>query len=166
MFEIKRVNLTAYKPKHNNMRYFILTLLISCSLSLSAATEYLVVRQKTGDTSFSITTIKEISFDGTGAKILFNDGTCQNYAKGSLVSLRFNAGLSAVDGESFYGGSAILFDGEVISVVGVDCELINVYSLSGALIVSGEGNRLDVSELIEGAYVVQAGSLTSKIIKR
>lgn len=148
------------------MRYFILTLLISCALPLSAATEYLVVRQKTGDTSFSITTIKEITFDGTGAKIAFSDGTTQSYAKGALVSLRFNNGLSSIEGESILAAPSILFDGEVITVVGIDCELITVYSLSGALVAIGEGNSLDVSELIEGAYVVQAGSLTSKIIKR
>lgn len=148
------------------MRYFILTLLISCALSLSATTDYLVVRQKTGDTSFSITTIKEISFDGTGAKISFNDGTYQSYAKGALVSLRFNAELSGVDQDAMLSGPAIFFDGNNITVVGEVCDVINVYSLSGALIISGDGNRLDVSDLIEGVYVVQAGSLTSKIIKR
>lgn len=147
------------------MRYFILTLLISFSLSATAV-ENLVVRQNTGDTQFSISTIKEITFDGTGAKISFNDGTSQSYAKGTLVSLRFNTELSGVEDVALEGEAAILFDGNVITVVGEDCEEINVYSLSGALVATGEGNELEVSELVKGAYVVQAGSLTTKIIKR
>lgn len=147
------------------MRYFILTLLISFSLSATAV-ENLVVRQNTGDTQFSISTIKEITFDGTGAKISFNDGTTQSYAAGTLVSLRFNTELSGVEDVALEGEAAILFDGNVITVVGEDCEVINVYSLSGALVATGEGNELDVSELVKGAYVVQAGSLTTKIIKR
>lgn len=147
------------------MRYFILTLLISFSLSATAV-ENLVVRQNSGDTQFSISTIKEITFDGTGAKISFNDGTSQSYAKGTLVSLRFNTGLSGVEDVALEGKSEILFDGNVITVVGEDCEAINVYSLSGALVATGAGSELDVSELVKGAYVVQAGSLTTKIIKR
>lgn len=147
------------------MRYFILTLLISFSLSATAV-ENLVVRQNTGDTRFSISTIKEITFDGTGAKISFNDGTSQSYAKGTLVSLRFNTELSGVEDVALEGEAAILFDGNVITVVGEDCDVINVYSLSGALVATGEGNELEVSELVKGAYVVQAGSLTTKIIKR
>lgn len=147
------------------MRYFILTLLISFSLSATAV-ENLVVRQNTGDTRFSISTIKEITFDGTGAKISFNDGTSQSYAKGTLVSLRFNTELSGVEDVALEGEAAILFDGNVITIVGEDCEVINVYSLSGALVATGEGNELEVSELVKGAYVVQAGSLTTKIIKR
>lgn len=147
------------------MRYFILTLLISFSLSATAV-ENLVVRQNTGDTQFSISTIKEITFDGTGAKISFNDGTSQSYAKGTLVSLRFNTELSGVEDVALEGEAAILFDGNVITVVGEDCDVINVYSLSGALVATGEGNELEVSELVKGAYVVQAGSLTTKIIKR
>lgn len=147
------------------MRYFILTLLISFSLSATAV-ENLVVRQNSGDTQFSISTIKEITFDGTGAKISFNDGTSQSYAKGTLVSLRFNTGLSGVEDVALEGEAAILYDGNVITVVGEDCDVINVYSLSGALVATGEGNELEVSELVKGAYVVQAGSLTTKIIKR
>ena len=76
------------------------------------------------------------------------------------------AELSGVDQDAMLSGPAIFFDGNNITVVGEVCDVINVYSLSGALIISGDGNRLDVSDLIEGAYVVQAGSLTSKIIKR
>jgi len=53
-------------------------------------------------------------------------------------------------------------------IVGADA-VIEVYSMSGALVASGSGSSLSVSDLVPGVYTVKAstakGAITSKIVK-
>lgn len=143
------------------MRYLLLTLLLSFSLA-SFANEELVVEQATGKTAWTISTIKDLTFDGKGVKISFNDNTSVYYAAETLSMIHFNATASGVN--AIEAGKSITVEGDCVVVNGYEGD-IKVYSLAGAVVAQGKGARLDISHLNEGTYVVKAGSLISKIIK-
>lgn len=150
------------------MRLLTFTLLLCVSLLASAANE-LIVRQTTGDTAYEIVKISQITFpsDGSGVVLTFTDGTSKTFARSQFVSLRFNGDLVGLDFVGSNDKEALLFDNAaaLIMVIGEACD-IQVYSVNGALVAEGYGNTLNVSELASGTYVVKAGSLTSKIVKR
>lgn len=145
------------------MRYYFLTLILSLSLSVSASDE-LVVEQTTGETSWTISSIKDITFDGNGVKISFNDNSSVYYAKEALNMLKFNVSTSGINGLDA-SAENITVAGNIIIADGNEGE-IKVFSLSGSIVAQGKGSKLDISNLNNGTYVVQAGSLISKIVKK
>ena len=72
------------------MRYYLITLFLALALSASASDEVVVV-QSSGQVSWSISSIKDITFDGNGVKFSFNDNTSVYYDKGSLSMIKFNS---------------------------------------------------------------------------
>lgn len=144
------------------MRYFLLTLLLSIAVSVGA-TDKLVVEQSTGETAWSISTIKDLSFDGNGVKITFTDDTSVYYGKETLTMLKFSV-TTGIDDLTNASGK-ISVQGNTIILNGVESD-IKVYSLTGTLVAQGKGSQLDISSLTNGAYIVQADSLITKIIKR
>lgn len=145
------------------MRYFLFTLLLSLAFSVHA-TDELVVSQTSNETSWAISSIKELSFDGNGVKITFNDETSVYYAQETLNMLKFNvtpsSGLSNIHEEK----DRIRINGNIITVT--NCSSIKVYSLNGTLMAQTYGSMLDISHLAKGAYVVLSEGLISKIIKQ
>ena len=61
--------------------------------------------------------------------------------------------------------NAISLKGNTI-IVNTDVESIKVYSLNGTLVTQSVGNMLNISNLGEGTYIVKAGSLITKIVKK
>ena len=150
------------------MRKISLTLLLCVSL-FAFATETLIVRQKTGDTAYGISTISHITFptDGSGVVLNFSEGTSKTFSRAQFVSLRFNNDLSCVDFIDSNDNQAILYNNSSseIIVLGEECA-IEVYAANGALVAEGKGTVLNVAQLSAGTYVVKAAGLTSKIVKR
>ena len=145
------------------MRYYLITLFLALALSASASDEVVVV-QSSGQVSWSISSLKDITFDGNGVKFSFNDNTSVYYDKGSLSMIKFNSTLSGINSIK-QAEQAISIADNCIVVEGFEGN-ITVYSLSGAAVAQGKGNKLDISNLEKGTYIVQAGSLISKIIKK
>ncbi len=149
------------------MRIFLLTLLLSLTLP-AFAQENLIVRQSIGDTSYSIAKISHITFpaDGSGIVLNFTDGTSKTFAKGRYISLRFNSNISGAEMIECNDQMAIVYhvENEVVTLVGGEAT-VEIYSSNGTLVDEGE-NAVNVSHLSAGVYVVKAGVLTSKIMKR
>ena len=125
------------------------------------AAEDLYVRQNSGDTKISISSIKEISFPSGQVVVAFNDGSTKTYNSSSFVSLRFNGNIGS-GVENAMVEDAISFDGVVVKS---SQDGIAVYSTDGRLIIASEGTEINVSMLASGIYIVKSGSLTSKIVK-
>ena len=132
-------------------------------MSAFAADEVVVI-QSTGQTSWEISKIKELTFDGNGVKFSFNDNTSVYYDKGSLSMIKFDTTLSGINSINKSEQTISIADNCII-VEGNTSE-IKVFSLSGAAVAQGKGPKLDISSLEKGTYIVQAGSLISKIIKK
>ena len=145
------------------MRYYLITLFLALALSASASDEVVVV-QSSGQVSWSISSIKDITFDGNGVKFSFNDNTSVYYDKGSLSMIKFDTTLSGINSINKSEQTISIADNCII-VEGNTSE-IKVFSLSGAAVAQGKGPKLDISSLEKGTYIVQAGSLISKIIKK
>lgn len=145
------------------MRYYLITLFLSIAMSAFAADEVVVI-QSTGQTSWEISKIKELTFDGNGVKFSFNDNTSVYYDKGSLSMIKFDTTLSGINSINKSEQTISIADNCII-VEGNTSE-IKVFSLSGAAVAQGKGPKLDISSLEKGTYIVQAGSLISKIIKK
>lgn len=149
------------------MRLIHFSLLLFMSLSLFAV-DNMIVRQSTGDKAISITQISHITFpsDGSGVVVNFSDGTSEKYARGTFVSLRFNGNLSGIDqiGKEYQSGLILSSDYSTISVTDENV-MIEVYSAAGTLVAEGKGS-LNISNLVSGTYIVKAGTIISKIVKR
>ncbi len=149
------------------MRFITFTLLLLLTLSINAV-DNLIVRQSMGDKSISISSISHITFptDGSGVVVNFTDGTSEKFARGTFVSLRFNGSLSGIDKIASENQSGLIFstDCSTISVADENV-MIEVYSTAGALVAEGKG-ALNISNLVPGTYIVKAGTVISKIVKR
>lgn len=144
------------------MRYSILTLLLSLSLS-AVATDELIVCETSNETKWAITTIKELSFDGKGVKIMFNDETSVYYSNETLNMLKFNVTSSSGLNDLNERQNGISLNGNIINTT-KDTD-IYVYSFSGRLLAHKKGSSLDISNLPNGAYIIKAGNSISKILK-
>lgn len=136
---------------------------------LFASANDLFVRQTTGDQNYAISTISHITFPayGSGVVLSFTDGTSKSFPRSMFVSLRFNGNISGADFVTSDDHNAIIYNNASaeIVVVGNECN-IQVFATNGVVVAEGEGTSLDISNLLNGTYVVKAGSLTSKIVKR
>lgn len=144
------------------MRYFVLTLFLSLSLTIFA-NEHLVVEQSTGETSWAISSIKDLTFDGKGVKFTFTDNTTIYYSAETLSLISFNGTISGID--AINAKQVIVVEGSYIVAEG-NKNNIKVYSLNGTVVAQGIGEKLDISHLGNGTYIVQAGGLISKIVKQ
>ncbi|MBE6310643.1 MAG: T9SS type A sorting domain-containing protein [Bacteroidales bacterium] len=144
------------------MRKFLFLILFISFLSVSAS-DVLVVRQNDSDTSWTISTINEITFDGSGAKIIFTDGTLVYYAKENLKMIDFNISPSSIN--NIVVKNPFTIQNNIISA-DTNLKGIQVYSLNGTLVAQSSNNQLDISNLSAGSYIVKIGKQISKIIKK
>lgn len=141
------------------MRFYLLSVLLTIALSVCAA-EKLALVQSSGETSWAISTVKDVTFDGNGVKITFTDATSVYSAKADFKLLKFDTSTSsAIDNINADGGFSI--NGNTITAEGE----IKVYSLAGELVAQGK-DVLSIENLSDGAYIVKAGSQITKIVKQ
>lgn len=145
------------------MRYYLITLFLSLSLAVFASEEVVIIKSS-GQESWTISSIKDFTFDGNGVKLSFNDNTSVYYEKGTLNMIKFNSTISSVNNLNKATQSISIADNYII--VEGNTEDIKVFSLSGAVVAQGKCSKLDISHLENGTYIVQSGSLISKIVKQ
>ncbi|MBQ2838262.1 MAG: T9SS type A sorting domain-containing protein [Muribaculaceae bacterium] len=142
-------------------KVFSCFLILLLALPVFAA-DIIYVRQNSGDTQLSISSIKEITFPSGSVVVTMTDGSTKTYSSSNFVSLRFdgkiNVGIEGVE----EGFDEIIYDGEIVKA---PQEGISVYSTDGRLILATEESILEVSSLSNGVYIVKSGSLTTKIVK-
>lgn len=136
------------------------------SLWLAAfADDKVVVTQTAKDVTYDVSTLKELVFDGKGVKILFADGDSVYFTTETLVKITFSAAPTSIGETNHVGRRVITLQGNVVAVSGEPCN-IKVLSPTGKIVAQNHGISLDISALPGGVYVVQAGGLISKIVKR
>lgn len=138
---------------------FLIFMMLLC-FPVFAADE-LYVRQNSGDTKISISSIKEITFPSGQVVVKMTDGSSKTYSSSSFVSLRFNGNIGS-GVEDVVSENAIVYDGVVVKAPQTG---IMIYSTDGCLVMSSEESEVNISLLASGVYVVKAGCLTSKIVK-
>lgn len=144
------------------MKLFFLTMLLCISMPIIASNE-VIVKQTSGETSWTISSIKELSFDGNGVKFLFTDNTSVYYSKETLNILKFNVSISGI--EHLNETKQISITGNILTISG-NTNDIKFFSLDGQLVMQVKGSQVDISGLPNGAYIVKTDSLTTKIVKR
>ena len=144
------------------MRKLILLFLLTLSIS-SSATDVLVVKQNASDTSWAISTINEITFDGNGVKLALTDGQSVYYTKEDFNMLQFDITPSGIN--SVEAKKAFSIKNNVISV-NAETSGIQVYSLNGTLVATSNSKSLNISNLSAGSYIVKADKLITKIVKK
>lgn len=144
------------------MKLFFLTMLLCISMPIIASNE-VIVKQISGETSWTISSIKELSFDGNGVKFLFTDNTSVYYSKETLNILKFNVSISGI--EHLNETKQISITGNILTISG-NTNDINFFSLDGQLVMQAKGSQVDISGMPNGAYIVKTDSLTTKIVKR
>ncbi len=148
-----------------NMRKFICLFMGVVALSMTAS-DYLYVRQKSGDAKIALSAINNITFPETGGVVINNtDGTTNTYADENLYSLRFNSNVSGVESVIENADVVIYNDGDLITVnvEGID---IIVYALDGAIVAQGSNSSVEINHLQSGLYIVKAGCVTTKFVKK
>ena len=142
-------------------KVFSCFLILLLALPVFAA-DIIYVRQNSGDTQLSISSIKEITFPSGSVVVTMTDGSTKTYSSSIFVSLRFNGNATVgIDGVED-GANGIVYDGVVVKA---PPEGISIYSTDGRLVLSTEESELNVSSLANGIYIVKANGLTSKIVK-
>ena len=144
------------------MKLFFLTMLLCISMPIIASNE-VIVKQTSGETSWTISSIKELSFDGNGVKFLFTDNTSVYYSKETLNILKFNVSISGI--EHLNETKQISITGNILTISG-NTNDIKFFSLDGQLVMQAKGSQVDISGMPNGAYIVKTDSLTTKIVKR
>lgn len=144
------------------MKFFFLTMLLCISMTIIASNE-VIVKQTSGETSWTISSIKELSFDGNGVNFLFTDNTSVYYSKETLNILKFNVSISGI--EHLNETKQISITGNILTISG-NTNDIKFFSLDGQLVMQAKGSQVDISGLPNGAYIVKTDSLTTKIVKR
>ena len=139
----------------------VLTLVLA-SASTASAFDALYVRQTTGDTKFAIADITEIAFLDEGVSVV-TAGGANLYGYDNFCSLRFNQEHTG-GVESTFADVNYKFDGSMVAVPGAAS--IEVYSFDGSKVLGVEGDKADVQLLSAGVYVVKAGNVAFKIVKR
>lgn len=147
------------------MRKFTCLFMGVVALSMSAS-DYLYVRQKSGDTKIALSAISHITFPETGGVVISNtDGTTNTYVDENLYSLRFDSNVSGVESVIENADVVISNDGDLvtINVEGID---IVIYALDGAIVAQGSNSSVAISHLQSGLYIAKAGCVTTKIVKK
>lgn len=145
------------------MRALFLSLLFVLALSVHAD-DYVVVEQTSGEKSWDISSVKNISFEEDSIKFTFNDEATISYAKATFKMLKFNTtplSINDIDDNE----NKITLIGNTLFIDNENA-LIKVYSVSGVLVAQGKGPKLDISNLSDGVYVIQSDTIIAKIVKK
>ncbi|MBQ7941156.1 MAG: T9SS type A sorting domain-containing protein [Muribaculaceae bacterium] len=145
------------------MRKILFTLFLSLFLSVHAVDE-ITVKQTSGESSWTISLVRDITFDGNGVKVSFNDDTSLYFSKETFNMIQFNVESSVIDSIQS-SESKIFLEGNTLIASG-NIGTIKVYSLDGTLATQVNGSSLDISNLSNGIFIIKAGNVTTKFIKR
>ncbi len=141
-------------------KVFSCFLILLLALPVFAA-DIIYVRQNSGDTQLSISSIKEITFPSGSVVVTMTDGTSKTYSSSTFVSLRFDGNIN-VGVEDAINENGVLYDGVIVKAPQAG---IAIYSTDGRLVLATEDAQVNVSSLASGIYIVKTGCVTTKIVK-
>ena len=152
----------------NTVRTFLASLcFVMCSASaLADSYQYLTVSGSGSETSFSVSSIKKITFDATDMVLHLSDGTEQRLALSGLEKMFFAGSPSAIAAVS-NSEPKTHFAGGVLRATLEPGETVMLFNMKGEKVFSAnESGSFDLGGLSRGVYIVKVGKETRKIINK
>lgn len=153
----------------------IRTLLLSMFLAIGTSAiadnySYLTIDKNDGETSFSLSEIKKITFEGSNMIITMTDGSTQQLPLASLNKMFFSeTGLTAINPANKTNEQIQLIDG-IIHVNAPAGSMVTLYAINGQMVkniaATGEDTQINVSNMTKGIYIVKVGKQAKKIMNK
>ena len=134
------------------------------SLTCLADDYYLNVIANATD-SYATASLKKITFENGNVVVTTSNGASTSYAISSISQMYFSSTSAGIG--SISTDSNIAWDGTTLSLNGLQGK-VQVYQPSGALVVSesADAERINLSRLSKGVYVVNVNGQSFKIVKK
>ncbi|MBR3530459.1 MAG: T9SS type A sorting domain-containing protein [Bacteroidaceae bacterium] len=134
------------------------------SLTCLADDYYLNVIANATD-SYATASLKKITFENGNVVVTTSNGASTSYAISSISQMYFSSTSAGIG--SISTDSNITWDGTTLSLNGLQGK-VQVYQPSGALVASesADAERINLSRLSKGVYVVNVNGQSFKIVKK
>lgn len=146
--------------------------LLSGPTMVQADSGKLVLSMLDGETSINVSSISQITFDGTQMIISTSDGGTRQLNALDLNHIKFDMSTLAAESISkeFEDGVSVRIEGAVIYVSAAANSPVNVsvYSIKGACVssISAQGMAsVDLNPLAPGVYIIKANNKTIKFTR-
>lgn len=149
---------------------FASLLLLVSSVVLADDYAYLTVVQTGAQTNFSISNIKNITFDDSNMLLNLNDNTQQKLPLSELSKMFFsNTGETGIMSVGSQQSAFSLKDG-VLHIKGAKGSNVTIYDMSGKAVrnvtVREDDTQVNLSGLTKGAYIVKVGAEAKKFMNK
>ena len=149
-----------------------LIFIISLLAFAGAATAQHMVVEKIGAENeiTSLSTLKQMTFNGTTVNIEQTDGTKSSASMGDISRIYFADMSSIADINSQNECLVTYLSSDEIAINSNGGSMVAIYSLTGAQLltrrIDTQGEAISIAGLPQGIYIVKANERTTKIIKR
>ena len=145
-------------------KFFLAAFAVLFSLTCLADDYYLNVIANATD-SYATASLKKITFENGNVVVTTSNGASTSYAISSISQMYFSSTSAGIG--SISTDSNIVWDGTTLSLNGLQGK-VQVYQPSGALVASesADAERINLSRLSKGVYVVNVNGQSFKIVKK
>ena len=137
----------------------------------TATAQHMVVEKIGAENEIiSLSTLKQMTFNGTTVNIEQTNGTKSSASMGDISRIYF-ADMSSIADINAQGNSLIEYlSHDEIAINSNGGSVVAIYSLTGAQLltrrIDTQGEAISIAGLPQGIYIVKANERTTKIIKR
>ena len=137
----------------------------------TATAQHMVVEKiGTENEIISLSTLKQMTFNGTTVNIEQTDGTKSNASMGDIERIYFADMSSIADINSQNECLVTYLSSDEIAINSNCGSMVAIYSLTGAQLltrrIDTQGEAISIAGMPQGIYIVKANERTTKIIKR
>ena len=139
----------------------------------AAATDLVLVKSDGAQQSENIAAIGKWVFKDNGTTLQLLDKQGNSLAEESLDNIRkitfAEQGTPSAIESASQAGQIVVYPNpaqDVLIVQGIEAQTLRVFDLQGRIVVTAEGNEVNVSGLENGTYLLQVGTQAVRFIKR
>ena len=137
----------------------------------AATAQHMVVEKIVAENEItSLSTLKQMTFNGTTVNIEQTDGTKSSASMGDISRIYFADMSSIADINSQNECLVTYLSSDEIAINSNGGSMVAIYSLTGAQLltrrIDTQGEAISIAGLPQGIYIVKANERTTKIIKR
>ncbi len=146
-------------------------MLLLATSSVASADElgYLSIVQTEGQTDFSVSKIKNITFDKTNMLVNLTDGAQQKLPLSGLTKMFFSATPTGVQSIGTSRSAFTVREG-VLHVKNASGTHVAIYDMNGNTVrevtLRASETEVNLSGLTKGAYIVRVGDQAKKIVNK
>jgi hypothetical protein len=151
----------------NTLRTLVASLLLvlGATAALADDYQYLTISQNDGETSYTVSSIRKITFDATNMVLHLSDGSEQSLPLADLSKMFFSKDGSGVSLTPMQ--SKMHFSGGVLRTNIAAGEHVAIYNMKGEKVFSAnESGTFDLTTLTKGVYIVKVGTETRKVVNK